>query len=151
MKKVLGLFIMLFALCFVTGCSKSHSVEEIRQMVNDAQKVYTDATSVHYTLDVNNGTDNTHLEVQYDYNSGKTALQDMAYVLTSNGATESMYVKEGVAYMDRFGQKFTSQINDNQVTDIIDNYGFAAFTHSLFKVLGPSFFESASVISDKTD
>ncbi len=152
MKKIFTLIFVAFAIVFCAGCKMgTRSITYFQDKINETRKVYEDASSVSALLEMEDENGKSTFELQYNYNADKTAIESMMYKLTTKDSTQSIYIKDGKAYMDRFGDQWYTELSAADMNDIVTQYGFKAFTSDVFSFLGASFFESAKVIADNKE
>jgi len=153
MKKLLVtifLFVMALALvaCGGNDNGKSEGIKDAAsaKAVYDATiDAYKNATGVDckYTYEDKDGTQN--ITFQYILEGDK--VKELAYVVKNKSGELSVYVKDGVAYMNAYGTKSKANMTDADNANFKSAYGFEAAMVNVNSLFGVSFFTAATLDS----
>jgi len=149
--------VLVLSLVLLAGCGGgptppepgfTKTIEEIKVDVLDAFDVYGNADNGSFKLIVKDGTEESIVDMTYNYDGGKVGIISLKSVLTNANGTLSVYITEGNAYTDRYGQsKTVVKVEGSQAEEIANYYSFNQFNEYLMLLLNNSFFDNATVES----
>lgn len=139
---------------FLVGCGEPEpekpqkSIEEVKAEVLAVFDSYGNNDNGSFKLAVKKGSEESVVDMTYNYDGGKIGIISLKSVLTNKNGTMSVYVSEGQVYTNRYEQsKTVAKLDDSQAETIANEYSFYQFNEYLILMLNNSFFASATVDS----
>lgn len=125
---------------------KDKTIEEVKTDVLNVFNTYGNADNGSFKLIVKKGTEESTVDMTFNYEGGKIGIISLKTILTNKNGTMSVYVTEGNAYTDRYGaSKNIIKMEGNQAEKIASEYNFNQFNEYLILLLNNSFFANATL------
>ncbi len=126
------------------------TLEQVKADVMNTLIAYGDAEHGSFKTIVKNGSAENTFEMIYNYDMGKVGILSLKSLVKNANGTISVYVTDGEAYTDRYGQSKTYiELKDSDAELIANEYSFNQFNEYLVTLLNNSFFASCTL--DSTD
>ena len=149
MKKILlTLFLFVLALSLVACGEKKNETLDVagaKKIYEDTMKSYGKASGVDAKVSYNYGGQVS--TIQFSYNLEGEKIKDLAYVVNNELGELSVYVKDGVAYMNAYGTKTKTSMSDADNATFVEKYTFAKAVEEINVLFGYTFFGAAKVES----
>ena len=150
MKKILlTIFLFVLALSLVAcggnNSNDSMDVAGAKKIYEDTMKAYGSGKGVDAKVTYNYGTQTS--SIQFAYNLEGNNIKDLAYVVNNELGELSVYVKDGVAYMNAYGTKTKTNMTDADNATFVEKYTFAKAVEEINVLFGYTFFGAAKVES----
>lgn len=124
------------------------TIEQVKAEVLGVFDAYGNNDNGSFKLAVKKGTEESVVDMTYNYDGGKIGIISLKSVLTNKNGTMSVYVTEGQVYTNRYDQsKTVARLEDAQAEKIANEYSFYQFNEYLVLMLNNSFFANATVDS----
>jgi len=156
MKKYVSLVVILMVAFLLVGCNnnKDVNVDEVSQDFDEVIAQYTDSDTVQAKVTFSTNGDKTQ-EITVNYVKTNGMISSMGVVENKYTASEtqemSVFVKDGVAYLNRLGEKTFEVLTTDENSDICEDYLFNSYIDGLLEIYNTSFFNSCEVTSSKDD
>ena len=157
-KSLAIICVLVLSLVVLAGCGDgpgpepepSKTIEEVKAEVLNVFDTYGNSDNGSFKLTATKGSEQSVVDMTYNYEDGKIGIISLKTVLTNKNGTMSVYVTDGNAYTDRYGQsKTVVKVDDSQAAQIANEYSFDQFNEYLILLLNNSFFANATVDSEE--
>ena len=126
--------------------SVEKTIEEVKADVLKVFDTYGEADNGSFKLIVKNGTEESTVDMTFNYEGGKIGILSLKTILTNKNGSLSVYVTDGNAYTDRYGaSKTVVKVDNKQAEEIASEYNFNQFNEYLVLLLSESFFDNATL------
>lgn len=146
-KLLLTVFMLVMALALVAcGGGKGKAISDVsgaKKVYDDTVEEYKNANSVDAKFTYKNGTETQTITFAYVLDGA--IIKQLAYVSNGKNGELSVYVKDGVAYMNAYGVKTQAQITDEDNANFKENFSFASAMDEVNNLFGYTFFTAASL------
>ena len=123
-------------------------IEDVKAEVLAVFDAYGNNDNGSFKLAVKKGTEESTVDMTYNYDGGKIGIISLKSVLTNKNGSMSVYVEDGKVYTNRYNQsKTVAKLEDSQAEQIANEYSFYQFNEYLILMLNNSFFANATVDS----
>ena len=125
--------------------TKTLDVNGAKELFNSTVDAYGKATSVDVKFSYNDSKGSQTISFQYNLEGNK--IKDLAYVVSNLNGELSIYVKDGVAYMNAYGTKSKSNMTDDDYSIYMDKYTFKSAIEEVSSLFGYTFYTGATLKS----
>lgn len=156
MKKYVSLVVILMVAFLLFGCNnnKDVNVDEVSEDFDTVIAQYTDGDTVQAKVTFSTNGDKTQ-EITINYIKENGIISAMGVVenkyTTDETQEMSVYVKDGVAYLNRLGEKTSEVLTSDENSDICEDYLFNSYIDGLLEIYNTPFFNSCEVTSSTND
>ncbi|MBQ7276173.1 MAG: hypothetical protein IJS58_02885 [Bacilli bacterium] len=137
------LLVLTLVLIACDGGSKTLDLNGAKDIYTKTVAAYVDGTSVDVKFSYSDNKGNQTIVFKYNLEGNK--IKDLAYVVNNLNGELSIYVKDGVAYMNAYGTKSTSTMTDSDYATFMEKYTFKSAMEEVNSLFGYTFYTGASV------
>lgn len=149
MKKVfyISLVLVLCLLLVACGSKGIKDASGAKKAVDATMAEYEGAGAASVKFTFKEGEISETVSMTYKLNATKDKIEELAYVSSNPNGEVSVYIKDGMAYMNSYGNKTKKAFSDAENKICLEKYTFKSIRDAFEYLFNDSFYSSSSVAS----